>query len=52
MERSRDVGGCWRKDNSNYIKSLVALGTGNIVFPTEKNNMKTGPQTRGDSQLC
>lgn len=36
MERYRDVGGCWRKDNSNYIRSSIARGTSNIAFPAEK----------------
>lgn len=57
MERYRDVGGGWRKDNSNYIRSSIASGTDNIAFPTEgeeekkkrhdhdndNNNTKTSP---------
>lgn len=54
MERYRDVGGCWRKDNSNYIRSSIASGTDNIAIPAEgeeekkrhdndNNNTKTSP---------
>lgn len=50
--RDRDMWVDKRKDNSNCIRSPAALGTGNIAFPAEKNNMKTGPQRRGDSLLC
>lgn len=30
------MGGCWRKDNSNYIRMFVAQGNSNIAFPAEK----------------
>lgn len=40
MERYRDVGGGWRKDNSNYIRSSIASGTDNIAFPTEGEEEK------------
>lgn len=46
MERYRDVGGCWRKDNSNYIRSAIALGTDNIAFPAEGEREKTRPRRR------
>lgn len=29
-----------RKDNSNCIRSLPAVGNGNIAFPAERNNGK------------
>lgn len=52
MEGWRDVGGCWRKDNSNYIRRPAAPGVGIIAFSAEKNNMKTGRQKRGNSPIC
>lgn len=45
MERYRDVGGGWRKDNSNYIRSSIASGTDNIAFPTEGEEEKKKKDT-------
>lgn len=46
MERYRDVGGCWRKDNSNYIRSSIASGTDNIAFPAEGEEEKKKTRQR------